>query len=339
MSTRGKIALAGSKRSLYAFFVLCGFTVHPSWGADVDRVLQGDGAVVASRGGVSLTLAEIDARIMELPAQLRAEYLNSPTRIEETVSALLLEKQLAAKAVDLGAYGDPYLELQIEQAKNRFLAARARKLNEEQLALPEFDALAEEEYLAHPEKYSTPETLDLTHILITTTGRSKEDAMRIAEEVRDLAKKGDVDFSSLVQSYTDEVRNGEKSSGVLSKVTRGVMEPEFENAAFALKQAGEISGVVETRYGYHVIKLDSRAPAVKAPFDQVKGKIIEDLRKAYIERNKSGLSDNLRSLKIEANPELVASLRSRYSPDGPKGAPVERDRDTGKAGDKQTDQR
>jgi len=104
-----------------------------------------------------------------------------------------------------------------------------------------------------------PKEITARHILIMYQGsmrapetvtRSKEEAKALAEEVLAQAKAGE-DFGELAKQYSDgptKVRGG-----LLSPFGKGVMAPEFEQAAFALKK-GEISGVVETAFGYHVIK-------------------------------------------------------------------------------------
>jgi peptidyl-prolyl cis-trans isomerase C len=287
--------------------------------AGTQSVLPGDDQVVASRGGVDVTYAEIDARIMELPKALRGSYMNDPERIEEVVSNLLLEKQLAAKAKEIAA-DDPYLELQMEQARTRFLATRVRTLLEEAIPVPDFDALAEEKYLVNPEKYSGKTMLELTHILVTDRGRTDEQARARAEEVRKLALEGKRPFADLVAEYTDEKKQGVTSTGQLAKVIPGVMVPEFDKAAFALKQPGDISEVVKTRYGYHVIRLEQRNEAKLKTFEQVKSQIVEELRREFIARQKSTVVDELRSMPIQASPERVASLRTRYTAEGPKPA-------------------
>lgn len=281
-------------------------------------VTPGDDQVVASRGGSSVTLLEIDARIMELPAKLRADYLNDPTRIEDTINGLLLEKQMAARAGELGLTRekDPYLEAQIEQSVSRYLGARAKQLEEEQIALPDFTALAQEKYQANPGKYASPTTLELTHILVTDRGRTAADAMARAEEARKLALGGK-DFSELVAEYTDEQSAGKTSTGKLTDVVTGVMVPEFEKVAFALKSPGDISDVVKTRFGYHVIRLDARKESVQQPLEAVQPQIVEELRKQFVDQTKGTTVDELRSKKIEADAELVASLRMRYVDGGP----------------------
>lgn len=280
-------------------------------------VIPGDDAVIASRGGVSLTLAELDARIMELPAHMRAGYLQSPERIEETVSSMLLEKQLAKMAMETPKIADdPYLNLQLEQAKTRMLAGRASSLPVAESEAPDFELLAKEAYQANPQKYAGREMVEVHHILISNRGRDEAAARALAEKVRKEALAG-TDFKELIAQYTDEMSRGQKSDGNLGKIFRGMMVPEFETAAFALKAPGDISEVVKTKFGYHVIRLDARGSTAVTPFEQVKAKLVDELRKKHESQTKQEMIGQLRSMKLEASPEIVASLRTRYSESGP----------------------
>ena len=104
-----------------------------------------------------------------------------------------------------------------------------------------------------------PTEITARHILIMYQGsmrapesvtRTKEEAKALAEEVLQMVQAGN-DFAELATQYSDgptKVRGG-----MLSPFGRGKMAPSFEDAAFALKK-GEVSGVVETDFGYHVIK-------------------------------------------------------------------------------------
>lgn len=99
-----------------------------------------------------------------------------------------------------------------------------------------------------------------SHVLIQYKGsmragpsvtRSKEEAKKLASEVMAKAKKGQ-DFAALAKQYSDEPGAKERA-GALGKFSKGMMVKPFADAAFALKP-GEISGVVETDFGFHVIK-------------------------------------------------------------------------------------
>lgn len=99
-----------------------------------------------------------------------------------------------------------------------------------------------------------------SHVLIQYKGsmragpnitRTKDEAKKLALEVRDKARKGQ-DFAALAKQYSDEP-GAKDRAGALGKFTRPQMVKPFADAAFALKP-GEISDVVETDFGFHVIK-------------------------------------------------------------------------------------
>lgn len=107
---------------------------------------------------------------------------------------------------------------------------------------------------------SQPAEISARHLLVAYKGglraspgigRSKAEAQARAEEAQKRAVAGE-DFIALVKQYSDEPGAGDRG-GDLGKFDRQSMVPAFANAAFALK-VGEISGVVETQFGFHVIK-------------------------------------------------------------------------------------
>jgi parvulin-like peptidyl-prolyl isomerase len=104
------------------------------------------------------------------------------------------------------------------------------------------------------------QSIAASHVLIQYKGsmraaptitRSKEEAKKLATEVMNKAKKGQ-DFAALAKQYSDEP-GAKDRAGALGKFTKGQMVKPFADAAFAMKP-GEISNVVETDFGFHVIK-------------------------------------------------------------------------------------
>ena len=107
-----------------------------------------------------------------------------------------------------------------------------------------------------------PQMIGASHILIAYQGalrsaatRTRDEAMARAQEVLAKAKAPGANFSALADEYSDDP-SAKTNHGDLSVFSKGMMAPEFEQPAFKL-QIGEISGVVETPFGFHIIKRTS----------------------------------------------------------------------------------
>lgn len=123
------------------------------------------------------------------------------------------------------------------------------------------------------------------HILISYEGatraagkgakRKKDDAKQLAEKVLGLVKKGD--FEAIAKEYTDEP-SGKEKGGDLGFFRRGDMVPAFSEAAFSMKK-GEISNIVETNFGFHIIKVDDIRAAINKDFEGARQDIAKKLIK------------------------------------------------------------
>lgn len=122
--------------------------------------------------------------------------------------------------------------------------------------------------------YSTPEQIRVRHILFKTDGKNDAAVKAKAEDVLKQAKAG-ADFAELAKKYSEDEATA-KLGGDLDYFSRGRMVPEFDTAAFALKP-GEISGLVKTQYGYHIIKMEDRKPATTKSLAEVQGAIQDQL--------------------------------------------------------------
>lgn len=291
------------------------FLVTLMLAAQCAGAIETEDAIVASRGGVTVTMAEIDAKIMELPTDVRPGYLDSPERLQNFVSNLLLEKQTALLKDQYNIASGPYYEIRQKQALNGLDAREVRTavLANIRANIPNLEALAKENYLANADRYGDPEQLTLRHVLIKIEGRSEADAMLLAEQVRtEMAERGQSADDEVVAKYTEEYTGSEKSDGYLRNVRMGAMVPSFQDAAFALENAGDLSSVVKTRYGFHVIRLIERKPKQVPPFEDVRERIIKELTESYVSTMTSKFDDDLRNAPLTADPALVRSLRTRY---------------------------
>ena len=116
------------------------------------------------------------------------------------------------------------------------------------------------------DRYKTPEQIRASHILV----KDKATAEKILAQL-----KNGADFAALAKKYSQDPGTKDKG-GDLGWFSRGQMVKEFADAAFALKNIGDISGIVKTSYGYHIIKLTGRKPAHTPTLDEVKDKVRQD---------------------------------------------------------------
>jgi peptidyl-prolyl cis-trans isomerase C len=164
------------------------------------------------------------------------------------------------------------------------------------------DADAQKFYDENQEKYfKKPETFRASHILIGTDEKtSAEDRKKAKEKAEALLKKvkAGEDFAALAKS--DSSCPSSSHGGDLGNFSRGQMVAPFEKAALALKPGEIASEVVETQFGYHIIKLTEKQEATTEKFPEVKERIVEYLKREKTQKQVMDLVTELRkTAKIE----------------------------------------
>jgi peptidyl-prolyl cis-trans isomerase D len=124
-------------------------------------------------------------------------------------------------------------------------------------------------------QYTTPEQLAASHILFQLEDKDEEAVRKQAEEVLKRARAGE-DFAALAKEFSQDESNN-ANGGSLGEFGRGTMVPEFEQVAFALKP-GQISDLVKTAFGYHIIKVDKNQAATTRPLEEVRPEIEDQLK-------------------------------------------------------------
>ncbi len=124
------------------------------------------------------------------------------------------------------------------------------------------------------ELYSTPEQVRASHILLKTAGKKEDEVKAKAEQILKEVKAGG-DFAALAKKYSED-EGSAKQGGDLDFFGKGRMDPAFEEAAFGLKP-GEISDVVKSQYGFHIIKVTDKKAASARTLDEVRPQIEDQL--------------------------------------------------------------
>src|SRR5215471_16454199 len=165
-----------------------------------------------------------------------------------------------------------------EKRKAKYVFFESLKLRAESKAT---DDELRQYYEQHKDEYTLPERAKAQHILFKTQGKTPEEIEKIKEKARGVlerAKKGE-DFSSLAKQYSED--STAAAGGDLGDFGHGQMVPEFEKAAFSLG-VGAISDLVQTQFGFHIIKVNGKQDARERPSDEMKEAIgpIVETRKA-----------------------------------------------------------
>ena len=141
-------------------------------------------------------------------------------------------------------------------------------------------AVGEEEtktyYQENLQQFSKPEMVTASHILLKTQGKTEEEKVEIRKQTEDILKRArnGEDFAALAKEYSEDP--GSKDRGGEYTFPRGQMVKPFEDAAFS-QEDGQISDIVETRFGYHIIKTTEHKEAVTQSFEEVKEQIMDRL--------------------------------------------------------------
>ena len=155
-------------------------------------------------------------------------------------------------------------------------------------------------YESHLNLFKQPEQVKASHILIKVdpkaTESEKEDALKKIRDVQKKQIKGD-DFAKLAKEYSEGPSN--TKGGDLGFFKRGQMVPAFETVAFKLKP-GEVSDIVKTRFGYHLIKVMDKKTESTVPYAEIKDRLGQYLKQEKVQKEIKQLVEKLRKdAKVE----------------------------------------
>ncbi len=181
-------------------------------------------------------------------------------------------------------------------------------------------------YNENRDRFRVQDRARMTHILLKSTDKKDEEVKQVEAKAQDLLKqvRSGKDFAELAKAHSDDSVSAQKG-GEIGWVTRGQTVPEFEQKAFSMKP-GEISDLVKTQYGFHILKMLEREESRLKPFAEVAETIRQELFKDRSEQERGRWAERARAaaakygLALEkAGPEvglpvLTATLVDRGAP-------------------------
>ena len=224
--------------------------------------------------------AEVDARFEQIRKQFPSEEVFKQTLAQQNVTVEQLRED---------AKSDMRVAKMLETEVNTSVAVQPQ----------EVDTF----YKQNPDKFKQGERVRASHILIRTAenadAKTKQDARAKATDVLKQVKGGK-DFGELAKNYSQDPGSA-VNGGDLGYFMQGQMVGPFEQAAFALKP-GEISEVVETPFGYHIIKVADKQAARTVPLDEVKPQIEQFLQNQQRQQKTDAF---VNSLKAKGKVEIL----------------------------------
>lgn len=244
--------------------------------------------------GVVVTPDEIEAEYRRRNEKVKLDYISFSTdtlKKQVTVAPADLEKFFNANKA---AFRMP------EKRSFEVLVASEEKIG---ASINLSDDELRKLYASSLDRYRTGERVMARHILLMTQNKSADDTKKLEAKAADLLKqvKGGADFAEIAKKNSDDPGSAPKG-GDLGWVTKGQMVPNFEATAFSLKK-GEISNVIKTEYGFHIVQVTDREDARVKPFDEVKAELATESKKQLV-------FDRMQSSIEQARAALVKSPSS-----------------------------
>ncbi len=173
------------------------------------------------------------------------------------------------------------------------------------------DAQLRAAYASSMDSFRTPERVKVRHILLMTQGKSDADKKAALAKAQDLLKqvRAGADFAELAKKNSQDPGSA-PNGGDLGFIVRGQTVPPFEKFAFSAKPK-EISDLVTTEYGYHIIQVMEKEPARVKPFDEVKDSIAEQLKKQGVNDKMQAAMDQARAALLKA-PGSAAEVAKQF---------------------------
>ena len=241
--------------------------------------------VVASYYDEAITREDVVAVLKSATSEQKRNLGESDSAADSLVKEMLLRRVLAAQARKEGFERDPATAARIVLAGERTLSdLYFEKVELAAIDEKKVERIAREEYLAHPERFRKEE-LRARHILVREVASRGDDARTIAEALLARVKAGEA-FDEPAHKNSDDTGSAAKG-GDLGWLPKGKTVKEFEEALFALKKPGDVSGIISTQFGYHIIRLEEAKPVVTLPYEEVKAQLIERV-KADLRRKARG---------------------------------------------------
>lgn len=166
-------------------------------------------------------------------------------------------------------------------------------------------------YNSSIDRFRTPERVKVRHILIKTVGKNAAEQAAAEGKANDLLKqlRGGADFAELAKKNSEDPGSAVKG-GDLDWVTRGQMVANFEKTAFSLAPK-QLSDVIKTEYGFHIVQVTEKEQAHVKPFAEVKDQLATERKREAVFNRMQQMADQARA-ELQKDPKAAAQIAQKY---------------------------
>ena len=248
----------------------------------------GKGVVLAEVNGTAITDNDFYKEQAALPPQLKP-MTETPEGKREMLDTMVVRELIMQQAKKDGIDSTPEVAAKLEDLKKRVIVeAYLKKKVEESANISDADLQAF--YDKNKDKFQTGAQIRASHILVKSEAQAKDIEKQL---------KGGAGFEELAKKHS--IDGAAPKGGDLGWFGKGAMLPEFEKVAFGLKE-GEISGIVKTQFGYHLVKQTGTRPAGPRSFEEVK----EEIKAAMVPERQQ---ETFKKLKEELKKEAKLTIK------------------------------
>ncbi len=253
---------------------------------------------------------QILAELKLAPSEMLGVFASDEAKLKDFIAGRLHDMAMADFAAQHGLDKDPAIVARrIVSERSELVRAAVVYFQEgERAKLPDLEPLAKQRYLATRQQFATPEQVRIAHILLRADVEVDSEEEIAKQKAKALQVKGRLaageDFAALARSFSQEPATAENGGELPRLANKGSFVPPFDRAAWALGE-GEVSDVVRTRFGFHIIKLLERKPASYKPFEEVRNELIQAVQDEILAPKRSAFVDSFRGKAVDAKAALI----------------------------------
>lgn len=277
----------------------------------VPTLLAGsDSPVLLADQGLRITRDDLEQALIILPPAEQERIRGDAERIKALLRQIYLERRMLAVAEEQGLLKDPQLQARLFQVRVDEIAAALRAHVEAGMPPPDLTALARERYATQRAELTDKETYRVAHILRKVNCECEREAQwALISDLKARIAAGE-DFATLAATYSQD--SSATSGGELGGWTSAdKLVGPFAKALVALGE-GQVSEPVETKFGFHLIRLLGKRPAQLPPFEEVQARLEAAERVNYTRHYLATVQDSyLPSANAQYDSLAIEALRDR----------------------------